>query len=194
MSTRNRIGAVLAAAGLVAGACSGASAQSAERPRVVVTPHAAWQTAPYERLGRAYIASGRKLSRFWSDGCSAGLSPGWRMAALANPFLARNSTGGPPFEYCCVEHDRVYHSAARDYPSPQASMRARALADDALRRCVRRSGLEVKRSIEAKTGVSASATALSYGFLGEIMQGAVTAGGGPCTGASWRWGNGSAQC
>lgn len=194
MSIRDQGCGLLAVAGLLVFICPGASAQTAERPRVVVTPQPAWKIAPYERLRRSYLASGRKLSRFWSDGCSAGLSPGWRMAALANPFLARNATGGPPFEHCCVEHDRVYHSAARDYPSPQASIRARALADDALRRCVRRSGLEVKRKIEATTGVSASATALSYGFLGEVMQGAVTAAGGPCTGASWRWGNGSAQC
>jgi hypothetical protein len=194
MSIRYRSCGLLAAAGLAAIACSGASAQPAERPRVVVTPQPAWLSAPYERLVRAYAASGRKLSRFWSDGCSAGLSQGWRMAALANPFLARNSTGGPPFEHCCVEHDRVYHSAARDHPNPQASMRARALADEALRQCVKRSGFEVKRNIEATTGISANATALSYGFLGEVMQGAVSAAGGPCTGASWRWGNGSAQC
>lgn len=194
MSIGNSLGGLLSAAGILALACSAASAQPAERPRVTVTPEPSWLVAPYERLVRAYTASGGKLSRFWSDGCSAGISPGWRAAALVNPFLARNATGGPPFEHCCVAHDRAYHGAARDHSNPLASMRARALADDALRRCVRRTGLEVKKSIEKTAGVSANATALSYGLLGEIMQGAVTAAGGPCTGASWRWGNGSVQC
>lgn len=193
MSFRNQCAGLLAAV-FVAGLCSSAGAQTSERPRVVVTPQPSWLAAPYERLVRAYRASGGKLAKFESDGCSVGISPGWRAASAINPFLARNRTGGPPFEHCCVAHDKVYHSAARNYPNPLASLRARTLADDALRRCVRRAGLDVKREIEKKTGVSANATALSYGFFGEIMQGAVTIGGGPCTGASWRWGNGSVQC
>jgi hypothetical protein len=180
------------ALGLLA-AVSQAHSQSAGRPRITVTPVYEWGLAPHARLLKTYAATKRR-TKFYTDYCSAGLSPGWQAAARFNPFLARNARGGPPFEHCCVAHDRKYHSAGWSYATPQASLRARAQADAELRRCVVSSGIAATRAAEAKTGVSGGATALSYGLLAEVMQGAVSAAGGPCTGFSWRWGNGTAQC
>ena len=178
---------------LILGGVSQAFSQSASRPQVTIAPRYGWQWAQHARLLQTYAAT-RQRTKFYTDYCSAGLSPGWQMAGAVNPFLARNARGGPPFEHCCVAHDRKYHSAGWSYASPQASLRARAQTDAELRRCVVRSGIAVTRAVEAKTGVSGGATALSYGLLGEIMQGAVSAAGGPCTGFSWRWGNGTTEC
>jgi hypothetical protein len=178
---------------LIVGGVSEGFSQPTATPRITVTSETNWDLAQHTRLLHAYAAT-RRRTKFYTDFCSAGLSPGWQMAASFNPFLARNARGGPPFEHCCVAHDRRYHSAGWSYPTAKASVRARAQADAELRRCVIRSGIAVTQAVEAKTGVSGGATVLSYGWLAEIMQGAVSAAGGPCTGFSWRWGNGTAQC
>jgi hypothetical protein len=182
----------IAAVVLLAGV-SQAYSQSSSRPRVTVTPGSEWGLSAHDRLLRTYAAT-KQRTKFYTDYCSAGVSEGWQAAARFNPFLARNARGGPPFEHCCVAHDRKYHAAGWSYASPQASLRARAQADAEFRSCVVRSGIATTRAMEARTGVSGGATALSYGLLADIMHGAVSAAGGPCTGMSWRWGNGTAQC
>jgi hypothetical protein len=99
--------------------------------------------------------------RFSSDGCSGGMSWAWRAV-----------TGrGPPWEGCCVTHDRAYWAGGtRD---------DRRAADRALRRCV-------------------IATACEYALMGErliialawLIWAAVRIGGVPWLPTRYRWGFG----
>lgn len=91
------------------------------------------------------------LSEFISDGCSGGMS--WCWTKLFGH--------APPWEGCCVEHDKCYHVGG--------SEEDRKAADTTLRACVEKKGHSV------------------WGFL---MYYAVRLGGGPRFPSKYRWGYG----
>lgn len=130
---------------------------------------------PGQRALMALVAEGAPLAPFATDGCSGGMSATWHIAIGVWPGLATNQGESPPWEACCVRHDRAYHDAGGARTAEQ-SYSARLAADSALRDCVRESGSD------------------GYGVLAEAMYGAVRIGGGPCTGLPWRWGYGYPDC
>lgn len=119
------------------------------------------------------------LAPFTTDGCSGGLSWTWRKAVAAFPDLAPAPGEAPAWEQCCITHDRAYHDAsgARDAGDSYA---ARLTADHELQTCV--------------AALGEGPEALFYDQLGRVMFHAVRFGGGPCSGLSWRWGYGFADC
>jgi hypothetical protein len=141
----------------------------------------------HEALAAARTASGDALSLFETDGCSGGLSAVWSFVATRFPAFAAAQGDTPPWEGCCVAHDRLYHGAGDD-PAPEASFDARLAADEALRACVIDTLGDTAFGLDPDLARPAAAAAAEAMFL------AVRLGGGPCTGLPWRWGYGRAPC
>ncbi|QIE43283.1 hypothetical protein G5B39_14235 (plasmid) [Rhodobacteraceae bacterium SC52] len=118
---------------------------------------------------------------FTTDGCSGGLSAGWALLSDVVPGFSQTYDAEPPWESCCVTHDRAYH-AVEGAQDIEQSYAARLTADLALHTCV------------ATTGAADDPTPLPYDQLADAMFNAVRLGGGPCSGLPWRWGYGFAQC
>lgn len=116
------------------------------------------------------LAEGAKPAPFTSDGCSGGMSATWREAGIHFPLVGDS----PPWEACCIAHDRAYHVAGGAVTA-EASFEARLDADRRLRACVAAAGPDTD-------------------VLAEAMYLAVRAGGGPCSGLPWRWGFGFPPC
>ncbi|MBE1285753.1 MAG: hypothetical protein GJ676_20745 [Rhodobacteraceae bacterium] len=143
----------------------------------------------HERLlDRIGDVSSRQLMPFTTDGCSGGLSWAWTHLTTVFPTLAEPDGEPPPWELCCVAHDRAYHdvTGAR---SAEDSYQARLIADRELQLCVTQTA-DLKPEVDRRWGM----TDAMYERLGETMFWAVRFGGGPCTGLSWRWGYGFEDC
>ncbi|MEP4036887.1 hypothetical protein [Pseudophaeobacter sp.] len=132
-------------------------------------------------------------SEFTSDGCSGGLSESWRQVAGYWPGFAARYSKAPPFEPCCVTHDRAYHdiTGAR---SAMASYDARLAADQALRLCVQQLAQEQGAELAWVYGVSPEVLQQAFWRLSQAMFYAVRFGGEPCSGLPWRWGYGYPNC
>lgn len=134
-----------------------------------------------------------RLTAFASDGCSGGLSSSWRVVADLVPGFAEAHQAAPPWESCCVAHDRAYH-AAGGARSPEASYAARLEADTALRACVIATGESRLAGLAARYGGSETQVRRAYAAIAEAMFTAVRLGGGPCSGLPWAWGFGYPGC
>ncbi len=164
----------------------------------------------FESLGLEQLARGMQLrahalllervteqggvpSTFTTDGCSGGLSASWGLVAGHWPGFAARYQSSPPFEACCITHDRAYHgiSGAR---TPEASYAARLQADQQLRHCVRHVGAVQVEELATDYGVSPGTLERGFWQLSQAMYFAVRFGGGPCSGLSWRWGYGYPGC
>lgn len=130
---------------------------------------------------------------FATDGCSGGMSASWTGLAELFPELKERYGTLPPWQSCCVDHDRVYHVAGGARTAEQ-SYQARQTADLDLRACVIESGEARKDALALKYDVSPDSISRAYVALGEAMYRSVRLGGGPCTGLSWRWGYGYPNC
>jgi hypothetical protein len=162
------------------------------------TPLAAQETVqrllelPAHRSLMAKVAEG-PLAPFTTDGCSGGLSTSWEVVADLFPNFAGAHAETPPWEACCVTHDRAYHAAggARE---AEASFVARRDADAALRACVIAEGAGRRAALAARYDVPPERIAQAYRAIAESMYTAVRFGGGPCSGLPWRWGYGYPNC
>lgn len=130
---------------------------------------------------------------FKSDGCSGGLSAAWSMAAKALPVFARTHQEAPPFEPCCMTHDRAYHLAGTA-ATAEDSYAARLEADRVLRQCVLDTGEARRSELAVLYGASEAQVEAAYAALARSVYYVVRFGGGPCSGLSWRWGFGFAHC
>lgn len=130
---------------------------------------------------------------FVSDGCSGGLSDTWRVVADTFPGFAESFENKPPWEICCVVHDRAYHNAA-NAQTAQDSFDARLIADQKLRSCVVASGRADRVEFADRFETSPDQIDRAYEIIAGAMFYAVRFGGGPCTGLPWRWGFGFDQC
>lgn len=144
-------------------------------------------------LAEVRKAPGTRLAPFTTDGCSGGLSGLWTFTAERYPAFAEAHQGVPPWEDCCVTHDRAYHAGGAD-PDPEASYAARIAADEALRRCVTATASERDHVLRERYGLTEAQVRLVYRAIGAAMFHAVRLGGGPCTGLPWRWGYGYPHC
>src|SRR5205823_2804324 len=106
--------------------------------------------------------NGATLSAFTSDGCSGGLSAGWTLLASAIPAIAARHGEHPPWEPCCVTHDRSYHAGAPSDADAEASFRARRRADEELRQCVIKIGETRTPELAVAYGLSQSEFSLLY--------------------------------
>jgi len=148
----------------------------------------------HEHLVAIKQSGDSSLAPFTTDGCSGGLSVGWRYLSGAIDHVSEVHGATPPWESCCVEHDRVYHSAGPIEMSALQSYVARKEADSALRQCVLETGAQRSPELSAVYGVSEEHVRALYRGVAELMYRAVRLGGVPCSGLPWRWGYGWKQC
>lgn len=133
------------------------------------------------------------LAPFATDGCSGGLSSTWSVVADVFPDFAEAHDNRPPWEDCCVTHDRRYHDAGGTRNAAD-SFDARLSADEDLRACVTTGGEDRIPALARHYDVSEDQVRLAYSTIGEAMFNAVRFGGAPCTGLPWRWGFGFPGC
>lgn len=162
-------------------------------PAAAQDPARAVELRAHAALAEVRARPGASLAPFETDGCSGGMSTVWRTFARLAPAFAAAHGDRPPWEDCCVEHDRAYHLGGED-PAPAASFAARAEADAALGLCVRARAEAAEPRLSAAYGLTPAQTAALHAALAEAMVAAVRIGGGPCTGLPWRWGYGWPGC
>jgi len=134
-----------------------------------------------------------ELLPFKTDGCSGGMSWSWRLVSdLFEDFKEAQGTT-PPWEYCCVIHDRAYHNAGGATDASD-SYAARLGADEALRQCVFTQGEQNVTALSEQYEVSEEIVRQAYTTIGDAMFNAVRLGGGPCSVLPWRWGYGYPVC
>lgn len=152
-----------------------------------------WLEMPAQRrLAATKAQPEARLAPFVTDGCSGGLSAGWDFAARHVPSLAAAYGEHPPWEHCCVEHDRAYHAAPG--ADAEAGFAARRDADAVLRACVLADGAARKTALMADHGLSAGMVDVLYAGIAGAMYRAVRLGGVPCSALPWRWGYGWPYC
>ena len=61
-----------------------------------------------ERLAAVQAEHDSQLAEFVTDGCSGGMSEGWDTLARHFPSIEQYFGDKPPWESCCVAHDRSY--------------------------------------------------------------------------------------
>jgi hypothetical protein len=133
------------------------------------------------------------LAPFETDGCSGGMSWSWRIVADVFPGFEAAQGAHPPWESCCVVHDRAYHDAGGTREA-EASFAARLAADEALRACVVSNGEQKLDELAAHYDVSPEQVRFAYSLISDAMFQSVRFGGGPCSGLPWRWGFGYPGC
>ncbi|WP_170789678.1 hypothetical protein [Ruegeria lacuscaerulensis] len=144
---------------------------------------------------RALIAAaaGSPLTPFETDGCSGGLSSSWRFVAETFPKFRALYQTHPPWEYCCVTHDRAYHNAGAGLFA-EDSYTARLSADDTLRACVKQHGADHAEEYAVLYDMTPDQIRTAHSVTAEAMYAAVRFGGAPCSGLPWRWGFGYPGC
>jgi hypothetical protein len=134
----------------------------------------------HQRLMAARINA--KAASFATDGCSGGMSAIWKDARDIFPALLADIGDTPPWESCCVIHDKAYFDASGATDAMQ-SFNARLLADQNLSKCVADFGNHETTPVMHQ-----------YQLLANMMYSAVRLGGAPCSGLPWRWGYGLPNC
>jgi hypothetical protein len=165
---------------------------STQSPSPIEGLEYAVEIGAHERLIK--VKKGATLTPFATDGCSGGLSAGWAFVSSTLPAFAKHHGGLPPWERCCVAHDRLYHEGGPPDADPAASFATRRAADEGLRQCVMHVDEERRPALAAAYGLNPNQVTQLYRTIADIMYRAVRLGGGPCTGLSWRWGFGWPQC
>lgn len=130
---------------------------------------------------------------FTTDGCSGGMSAAWQPVAQVIPGFTEAYVAAPPWETCCVTHDRAYHSADRK-TSENESFEARLQADETLLQCVLQDGQDRREEIATELMTRPEVVDQAYDLIANGMFQAVRLGGGPCSGLPWRWGYGYPSC
>jgi len=165
-------------------ACLAVPVQAQELMRGVEMPG---HRALIEQRGTA------ELTEFETDGCSGGMSASWRLVADTFPEFARLYEERPPWEDCCVIHDRAYHNAGGALRA-EDSFDARLSADQTLRSCVKEHGNAHAEEYAIRYDMTPDQVRSAHSITAEGMYMAVRFGGGPCTGLPWRWGFGYPNC
>ncbi len=130
-----------------------------------------------------------EITAFASDGCSGGQSTGWELLAQTLPGFTSHFGDRPPWEACCVNHDKAYWrgSVADGYAK-------RKLADDELRQCVVATGVEFTPQISSRYALAQEKVQQAFSLAADLMYQAVRLGGQPCSLLPWRWGYGWDNC
>jgi hypothetical protein len=152
------------------------------------------ELAQHEKLLKVKSLPGAVLAPFTTDGCSGGMSATWGMAAGIVANMSKRHGAVPPWEACCVAHDRLYHAGPPAASDAAQSFDARLKADEALAQCVRQVAETRVTALSAEYGIGEGEVRTLYDGLAQAIYGAVRLGGAPCTGLSWRWGYGWPNC
>jgi hypothetical protein len=142
-----------------------------------------------QRLAAQQRRPGVIIDRFRSDGCSGGMSQAWSFLADSLPGFVDYAGKQPPWEHCCVAHDRDYW-----YGETHNGFDIRAQSDARLRACVRATGRQRSAEISQILGLPQADIVEMIDLTADLMHQAVRLGGGPCTGLAWRWGHGWPEC
>ena len=142
-----------------------------------------------KRLSIQQQRAGITIDAFRSDGCSGGMSATWGYLSDTLSEFVRFAGDKPPWEHCCVEHDRHYWQGMTI-----DGFEKRVRADVQLRVCVQLSGQKKSDEISNVLGLPQQDIVDLINLTGDLMYQAVRIGGAPCTGLSWRWGHGWPPC
>ena len=134
------------------------------------------------------------LAAFTTDGCSGGLSIGWEYLAAQIDGIREYHGIRPPWEDCCIAHDKRYHTGADIDATAEESFEARKQADLALLACVVETGTSRTAELSREYDVSPETVHTLYTTIAELMYRAVRMGGIPCSDLPWRWGYGWQEC
>lgn len=140
-------------------------------------------------LAQVKNSPGTTLQPFTTDGCSGGLSEGWNSFSRIFPGFRQKYGDRPPWEQCCVEHDRAYWKG-----EVIDGYQKRLEADRLLRECVIDYGKQNSSRIADKFLVDKHKVEQQFYYAGELMYQAVRIGGKPCSLLPWRWGYGWPHC
>jgi hypothetical protein len=179
---------------LLAGLAAAQAQDPPQSPSLLADLEHRIEIGAHERLLKRRQASDAVLAPFRSDGCSGGLSAGWALLSASLPAVAQRHGDNPPWEHCCVAHDRVYHMAGPSDTDANASFEARRAADEDLRACVIKVGEDRVEALSATYRLSRDDVTRVYRSIADVMYRAVRLGGAPCSGLSWRWGFGWPHC
>ena len=148
----------------------------------------------HEKFVARRAAPDSKLSPFTTDGCSGGLSVGWEYLAKRVEHIKQIHGSQPPWELCCLIHDKVYHSAGDRLSSAEESFALRLAADEELKICVQETGLQRTPQLSKHYRLTSQDVELLYSAIANMMYRSVRIGGVPCSGLPWRWGYGWPEC
>jgi hypothetical protein len=148
----------------------------------------------HERLISLIEGRDITINGFTTDGCSGGLSAGWEILAVEFPEFAARHGALPPWQECCVIHDRQYHSGGAETHSASESFKRRKQADLDLKYCVMETGLLRSAVLQEMYHLTEQQVTDVYTAISELMYRAVRVGGLPCTEQPWRWGYGWPAC
>ena len=125
-----------------------------------------------KRLAQQQNRTGVRIDDFRTDGCSGGLSAAWEYLAEISPEFAARAGNLPPWEDCCVDHDRHYWRGETDN-----GYEKRKQADSELRQCVIRSGQERQQELTRRLGLTPREIEESFALVADMMYQAVRIGG-----------------
>lgn len=143
----------------------------------------------YQALARVQADTHNQQAPFSTDGCSGGLSDGWRYLAMSLPAFKNKFGDKPPYEQCCVEHDRAYWQG-----ETAQGFAKRLAADNRLQQCVADYGKTHRQEFAAEFHLSPAVIEGNFRIVAALMYRAVRLGGLPCTPFPWRWGYGWPPC
>ena len=152
------------------------------------------ETGRHEQLLIRIAEDNATMDPFETDGCSGGLSLAWQQTSEQFPEIAVKHGNKPPWEECCVVHDRLYHAGGSTALSASESFNQRKDADLQLEACVVSFGVDRSSALGDLYGLSEPQVQVLYRTIAELMYRAVRLGGIPCTDQSWRWGYGWPEC
>lgn len=148
----------------------------------------------HERLLARIAEDDTVIDDFVTDGCSGGLSAGWEQIVARFPEFAARHGEKPPWQACCVVHDRHYHAGGADSASAEQSFERRKDADLALKACVAEAGVGRSAELREIYGLTEAQVSGLYAAIAQLMYRAVRLGGIPCSNQPWRWGYGWPPC
>jgi len=152
------------------------------------------ETGRHEQLLNRISEDDATMNAFTTDGCSAGLSLAWEQLSERFPEMAVRHGNRPPWEECCVVHDRQYHAGGATAASATESFDQRRASDLQLKACVVATGVERKSALRDIYGLNDQQIDFLYQTISELMFRAIRLGGIPCTKQPWRWGYGWPEC
>lgn len=135
------------------------------------------------------VQSNGDIAPFTTDGCSGHQSENWKQLAIILPGFEKTFGAKPPWEACCVTHDRVYWRG-----STMDGYTKRQQADEELKQCVIATGAKLTPRLSANYSVSEEKVRQAFLLSAELMYQAVRLGGQPCSLLPWRWGYGWPHC
>jgi hypothetical protein len=142
-----------------------------------------------EKLAYVQQQPGNTRMPFTTDGCSGGMSEGWEYLADAFPAFKEKFGNKPPWENCCVTHDRVYWEGETEH-----GYEKRQQADLELKACVIDTGNGLSGELASRFDADKDQVEQAFTIAAELIYRAVRIGGKPCTRLPWRWGYGWPHC